>query len=177
MVRALCFGLLSCWKMQWRPLNNFRLISFILFLRIEKYWSLFLIPCTLTLSPGPEAAKYRQSRMLPPTCINVWAHIFGGVSFIHLPSLITVVHLTIISSLHSFEDKTQLHYLLPYTKHCCLCSMDNIFWGSVSIYLKFSNMFFLSILAEINRFYQSLSYSQHKASRCASWKCHVVSLY
>ena len=50
-------GSLSGWNVQWHFTDSFRILCFLLFLKIPKYYYLSMVPCTPTSFPAPETAK------------------------------------------------------------------------------------------------------------------------
>lgn len=74
--RDVCFGSLSCWKVQTRDNFSFSTLGAKFSLRIFKYPSLFIVSSMNTRFPTPEAAMHPHTITEPP-CFTVWHKLFS----------------------------------------------------------------------------------------------------
>lgn len=74
---AVCFGSLSCWKTQPRPIFNALTEGRTLFPKISQYTPPVILSLMQCTRPVPCAEKHPQSMMLPPPCFTVGVVFFG----------------------------------------------------------------------------------------------------
>jgi len=79
-ILAVCFGLLSCWKTQPRPIFNVITEGRRLFPKISQYMATVILSLIQCSRPVPCAEKHPQSMMLPPLCFTVGMVFLGWYS-------------------------------------------------------------------------------------------------
>ena len=70
-ILAVCWGSLSCWKMNYRFSLRPRALWGRFSSRMSLYIAAFIFPSMLTSLPVPAAEKHPHSMMLPPPCFTV----------------------------------------------------------------------------------------------------------
>ena len=74
---AVCFGSLSCWKTQPRPIFNALTEGRRLLPKISRYMAPSILPSLRCSRPVPFAEKHPQSMMYPPPCFTVGMVFLG----------------------------------------------------------------------------------------------------
>ncbi|KAK6291199.1 hypothetical protein J4Q44_G00383970 [Coregonus suidteri] len=74
---AVCFGSLSCWKTQPRPIINALTEGRRLLAKISRYMAPSILPSIRCSRPVPFAEKHPQRMMFPPPCFTVGMVFLG----------------------------------------------------------------------------------------------------
>ena len=126
----ICFGSLSCWKIQQRPCFSFMAGATRFRLKMSWYFMfMFMMACTLTRFPGPLEQKQPHNLTDHPPCLTVGIRLFSVSAFFLRQKF--QEHLMTLEWYFSL-----LALLMPVKSHLGRKTGDKIFrpeyyWGSM----------------------------------------------